>query len=644
MSGVRAKGLHQDLALIFGGGAASALSDGQLLDRFLGPAGETSEQAFEALVTRHGPMVLRVCQQVVGNRHDAEDAFQAVFLVLARSGGSVRRQESVASWLYGVSLRVAARFRKGQIRRRVEQQTDDDLDAVEAPVLDGAARWNESAEIVHQEVGRLAEKYRAPIVLCYLEGFTHDQAAARLKWPVGTVRSRLARGRDRLRGRLVRRGVTAPVVLGPLAAWLGAEAGTTAHAAALTRAILPAVPANLVASTVRSASLLASGKNATVAVFSASSLALTKEVLRTMAMKRIAVAAWALIPAGVIVFAAGRMLGQEPGRKGAQSAAASQGKDAKTEKAAAAPVESPKVLVDPLEEKLLLAARQRLDAQRAYYEKGRITVDRFVAASQEVMAVERMVSRTKEEVLAAIQRHVDRLQEIKAREEAEIKVGRGTAADLAEANQSLLQAEVLLKKTKMPDNTNPDLTAQGKAAKTERAAAAPVESPKVLVDPLEEKLLLAARQRLDAQRAYYEEGRITIDRFLAASQEVMVVERMVSRTKEEVLAAIQRHIDRLQEIKAREEAEIKVGRGTAADLAEANQSLLQAEVLLKKTKMPDKTNPDLTALERRLSEVERKLEVERSVDARERRLIERRLRNVEQKLDLLLKQQAEKPR
>ena len=159
------------------------------------------------------------------------------------------------------------RARKGQIRRRVEQQSDDDLDAVEAPVLDGAARWNESAEIVHQEVGRLAEKYRGPIVLCYLEGLTHDQAAARLKWPVGTVRSRLSRGRDRLRGRLVRRGVTAPAVLGPLAAWLGAQAGTTAQAAALTPSILPAVPASLVASTVRSASLFASGKTATVAVF-----------------------------------------------------------------------------------------------------------------------------------------------------------------------------------------------------------------------------------------------------------------------------------------------------------------------------------------------------------------------------------------
>ena len=625
-------------------GASSALSDGQLVDRFLGPAGETSEQAFEALVTRHGPMVLRVCQQVVGNRHDAEDAFQAVFLVLARSGGSVRRQESVASWLYGVSLRVAARFRKGQIRRRVEHQSDDDLDAVEAQVLDGAARWNESAEIVHQEVGRLAEKYRGPIVLCYLEGLTHDQAAARLKWPVGTVRSRLSRGRDRLRGRLVRRGVTAPSVLGPLAAWLGAEVGTTAQAAALTRAILPAVPASLVASTVRSASLLVSGKTATVAVYSASSLALTREVLRTMAIKRITVAAWALIPAGVVVFAAERMLGQEPDKKGEKGAVVSQLEGRKHEITPAALVENTKVLVSPLERQLLDAALKRLEAQRVYYEKGRITIDRFLAASQEVMVLEKKVSRTKEEVLAAIQRHVHRLQEINAREEAELKVGRGTVADLAAAKQSLQQAEVLLKKTKMPEETYPDLTAQGKDAKTEKAAAAPVESPNVLVDSLEEKLLLSARQRLDAQRADYEKGRITIDRFLAASQEVMVVEKMLSRTKGEALAAIQRHLDRLKEIEPREEAEVKVGRGTAADMAELHESRLQAEVFLKKTKMPVKTNPELTTLDRRLEGLERMLEVEHSVGARDTERIERRLGVVEQKLDLLLKQQAEKPR
>jgi hypothetical protein len=225
------------------------------------------------------------------------------------------------------------------------------------------------------------------------------------------------------------------------------------------------------------------------------------------------------------------------------------------------------------------------------------------------MAVERKVSRTKVENLAAIQRQVDRLKEIKAREEAELKIGRGTAADLAEANHSLLQAEVLLKKTKMPDKTNPDLTAQGKDAQTEKAAVAPVTSPKVLIDPLVRELLDAARQRLDAQRAFYEEGRITIDRFIMASEQLMNVEQMVSQSIEERLAAIQRHVSLLKEIEAREQAELTLGKGTVGDVAEAHQSRLQAEVLLKHSKMPDKTNPDLTALERRLSEVERKLDL-----------------------------------
>jgi RNA polymerase sigma factor (sigma-70 family) len=459
MSGVRAKGLHQDLAVIFGGGAAAALTDGQLLDRFLGPADETSEQAFEALVRRHGPMVLRVCHQVLGDSHEADDAFQAVFLILARTGCSVLQRESVASWLYGVALRVAARARKGLIkRRRVEQLADDDLDAVEAPILEGTVRWNESAEIVHQEVSRLAEKYRAPIVLCYLEGLTHDQAAARLNWPVGTVRSRLSRGRDRLRGRLSRRGVTAPALLGPLTGWLGVGGGSSAEAAALARAILPAVPAGLVTATLRSACQFASGKSAAVALFSAASLALTKEVLRTMAMKRIAVAAWALVPAGFIVFAAGTMLGQEPGREGGQGAPAVQSKEGKRQAAPAAAVEKTKVLVDPLERELLDAARQRLEAQRAYYEEGRITIDRFIMGSQRLMEIERMLSQTKEEALAAIQRHVDRLKEIEAREQGELTVGKGTVADVSEAHQNRLEAEVLLKHSKMPEKPNPELS------------------------------------------------------------------------------------------------------------------------------------------------------------------------------------------
>ncbi len=199
MSSVRARKWHQDLETIFGGGTLSALSDGQLLELFLGRRAEAGEQAFGALAERHGPMVYRVCGQVLGDSHEAQDAFQAVFIVLARKAGAVRNRESLGSWLYGVALRVAARARTDMKRRRArERQAEDGNDEIPAPAAE-APGHTDDAEAVHQEVGRLAEKYRAPIVLCYLEGLTHDQAAARLGWPVGTVRSRLARAREQLR-------------------------------------------------------------------------------------------------------------------------------------------------------------------------------------------------------------------------------------------------------------------------------------------------------------------------------------------------------------------------------------------------------------------------------------------------------------
>ena len=167
-----------------------------------------------------------------------------------------------------------------------------------------------------------------------------------------------------------------------------------------------------------------------------------------MALEKLTMGAWALIPAGVLALADGTMLGQEPTPK-AQRNAVSVAPEAKKEV----------VLVDPLERELLQAARQRLGAQRAYYEGGRITIDRFIMASERLMEVERMVSRTNAERLAASERHLDRLNEVEAREEAELKIGRGTIADVAEAHQNRLAAEVLLKKSKMPTNTNAELSA-----------------------------------------------------------------------------------------------------------------------------------------------------------------------------------------
>ena len=191
------RGFTSHLETLFGTGTCVGLSDGQLLARFIADREEAGELAFEALVTRHGPMVMRICQNILDDPQDVHDAFQAVFLVLARRAGAIRNVESVGGWLHGVATRVTARVRLGAIRRGIRDRRT--IQVAQTLVMRGLGRngelgaeREEGAEVVHQEESRLPDKYRAPIVLCYLEGLTHDEAAARLSWPVGTVRSRLA--------------------------------------------------------------------------------------------------------------------------------------------------------------------------------------------------------------------------------------------------------------------------------------------------------------------------------------------------------------------------------------------------------------------------------------------------------------------
>ena len=199
-------------------GAAGDLSDGQLLDRVNDSKGDRAEAAFAVLVERHGPMVLRVCRDVVGNPHDAEDACQAVFLVLARKAGSVRSRESAAGWLFGVARKVSSRARLDEARRREHERRKAELAARQ--LLD--ATRPESWEELYEEIDRLPESYRAAVVLCHLEGLTHEEAASRLRCPLRTLQSRLLRARARLRDRLARRGV----VPGALA-WLDVGASTS---------------------------------------------------------------------------------------------------------------------------------------------------------------------------------------------------------------------------------------------------------------------------------------------------------------------------------------------------------------------------------------------------------------------------------
>lgn len=204
----RHAGILQSFRTLFGPGTLAGRSDGELLDRASRRDDPAAGQAFAALVERHGPMVLRVCRSRLLDPNDADDAFQRVFCLLAQRSRTLWVRDSLAPWLFQVALRVSAGVRAEVSRRRdVERRY-----AEHAPRIAPAREPDDLAPLLLDEVGRLPERYRSAIVLCDLQGLTHEEAARRLGWPIGTVKSRQARARDRLRRRLIGRGL-APAAL-----------------------------------------------------------------------------------------------------------------------------------------------------------------------------------------------------------------------------------------------------------------------------------------------------------------------------------------------------------------------------------------------------------------------------------------------
>jgi len=187
------------------------LPDADLLARFVA---DRDEAAFATLVKRHGRMVHGVCQAVLGSAEDAEDACQATFLVLAKKARAIRKQHSVASWLHGVAYRLARKLKASTKRTLKGQPTER-----QSPSPFDELSWREVRQIVHEELERLPQKYRLPLILCYLEGATQEGAARQLGWTAGMLKGMVTRGRDLLRRRLTRRGLTmtAPLLVGALA-------------------------------------------------------------------------------------------------------------------------------------------------------------------------------------------------------------------------------------------------------------------------------------------------------------------------------------------------------------------------------------------------------------------------------------------
>ena len=294
MQGESSRQVLRQLNTLFHCGVSGSLSDEELLEQFVAGSAETAEAAFTSLVHRHGAMVLGVCRRVLGNRHAAEDAFQATFLVLARKATAIAKREQLGSWLHGVARRAAMDARTRAARRHAKEKRPGIMSPVER--MDEIQK-SELRSILDEELSRLPERHRAAIVLCELEGLSRREAAGRLGVSEGTLSSRLARAKIQLRDRLTRRG-------------LALSAATLAFALTEDAQAL-AVPSSLVDSTIRVATLVGTGSSL-AGVASTSVITLTEGVLKAMLLSKLKLAFLGLVTVALVTTGAGVVAQDRP--------------------------------------------------------------------------------------------------------------------------------------------------------------------------------------------------------------------------------------------------------------------------------------------------------------------------------------------
>jgi RNA polymerase sigma factor (sigma-70 family) len=398
---------------------AARQEDARLLDRFVA---QRDESAFEALVRRHGPMVLGVCRRLLPDPCDAEDAFQATFLVLLRKAPSLGRRERVAQWLFGVARRTALHARRSAARRQTHEKQ-----AARPPFTDDSEdlTWHDLRPVLDDELDRLPEKYRAPVILCYLEGKTFNEAAALLDWPAGTVSGRLARAREILRQRLTRRGVALTVGLLSVAL---AERGSAA------------VPVSLMVATMRAAHALVAGNAPAVAAVSPSAAALMEGVLQAMFLKQVKTALTVTLSLIFLVLAAGVLTHT--------TLAARQADDKKEEKKADKPAPAAEDKLTTLLKERVDVAKAEVDARNQEFLAGRGTLDIMFGAGKRLLQAQRELSEKKEDQIAALEAYFNLTKGIEELNQARFNAGQISIADLSESKYYRLEAEIWLERAK----------------------------------------------------------------------------------------------------------------------------------------------------------------------------------------------------
>jgi RNA polymerase sigma factor (sigma-70 family) len=418
----------QHIETLFDAGAIGEQTDRQLLQLFTGRDRTAAELAFAVLVKRHGPMVFRACQAILHNPHAAEDAFQGTFLVLARKAARLWVRSSLGPWLLSVARRVAYCARTDASRRRAHERTAAEL---AAPATEDR-QWDDRNVILHEELGRLPEKYRTAVLLCDLEGLTQEQAARHLGWPGGTVRSRLARGRHQLRYRLTRRGMAPTVVL----------AGQTP--------IIDMASVSLVEKTVHAALQIASGRADIGAT--ASAMALMEGVLKIMSFSNLKMTASVAL-ASALLCGTGLMgyramgLPQAPAAAGIQRPRA-QG-DPKGKPTVPTSSSSESLELDAIGTARIAIAAKLRDAAHRLWQGGETNVGDYLTAQKrydEVMAD--VMVKTDADRVRFLEREVTTLKQIEERMRELFRRGQCTERDLLTTELARLDADYALTKAK----------------------------------------------------------------------------------------------------------------------------------------------------------------------------------------------------
>ncbi|AMV36756.1 RNA polymerase sigma factor [Planctomyces sp. SH-PL62] len=421
-------GVATRIQTLFESGTLSGLSGRELLDRF---ATHGDQAAFEAIVARYGPMVLGVCRRLLRDPSDVDDAFQATFLVLVRRARSLGTDDVVAAWLHGVASRVARRARADRSRREARMRTglDSDSHSHSHSVAPSSPDFALKA-VIDEEIERLPWKYRAPVALCYLEGLTHESAASRLGWPLGTVKGRLARARSLLGSRLTRRGVSTSSV---------AIAGSLA----LDRLGRAAVPNPLRLAVVRAALRIVGG-SPWRSVVSLPVVHLAQGVLTSMIFTK-------LKSAGALVLAFGLLAA------GAQVAARQPGDEPRPDvEQTRPPATRPEPEVAPMlqgfvgrvpvstpspEDRFLDAARRAFLEAAEDHAGGRASLDRVYRASRLLLDAQKDRAETEEGRKAAFAEHLDRMRVV-AQADLSRASGDAGSSHFAETRAMLAEAEL----------------------------------------------------------------------------------------------------------------------------------------------------------------------------------------------------------